>query len=51
MDSSIILLILFLFTTIGHDSEIGGNVWLKNSVPPFSRVYNKPPAPVIKTIA
>lgn len=38
-------------TTIGHDSEIGGNVWLKNSVPPFSRVYNKPPAPVIKTIA
>ncbi len=38
-------------TTIGHDSEIGGNVWLKDSVPPFSRVYNKPPAPVIKTIA
>ena len=37
-------------TTIGHDSEIGGNVWLKDSVPPFSRVYNKPPAPVIKTI-
>jgi len=37
-------------TTIGHDSEIGGNVWLKDSVPPFSRVYNKPPAPVIKEI-
>ncbi len=37
-------------TTIGHDSEIGGNVWLKDSVPPFSRVYNKPPAPVIKAI-
>ena len=37
-------------TTIGHDSEIGGNVWLKDSVPPYSRVYNKPPAPVIKTI-
>ncbi len=37
-------------TTIGHDSEIGGNVWLKDSVPPNSRVYNKPPAPVIKTI-
>lgn len=37
-------------TTIGHDSEIGGNVWIKDSVPPFSRVYNKPPAPVIKTI-
>jgi len=37
-------------TTIGHDSEIGGNVWLKESVPPFSRVYNKPPAPVIKSI-
>ena len=37
-------------TTIGHDSEIGGNVWIKESVPPYSRVYNKPPAPVIKTI-
>ncbi len=37
-------------TTIGHDSEIGGSVWLIESVPPNSRVYNKPPAPVIKTI-
>ena len=37
-------------TTIGHDSEIGGSVWLINSVPPCSRVYNKPPAPVIRTI-
>ena len=38
-------------TTIGHDSEIGGSVWLIESVPPNSRVYNKPPAPVIKTLA
>ena len=38
-------------TIIGHDSEIGGNVWLKDSIPPFSRVYNKPPAPVIKPIS
>ena len=38
-------------TTIGHDSEIGGNVWIKDSVPPNSRVYNKPPAPTIKTIS
>ena len=37
-------------TTIGHDSEIGGSVWLISSVPPNSRVYNTPPAPVIKTI-
>ena len=37
-------------TTIGHDSEIGGSVWLIGSVPPYSRVYNKPPAPVIRTI-
>lgn len=37
-------------TTIGHDSEIGGNVWLKDSVPPFSRVYNRPPAPAIKSL-
>ena len=37
-------------TTIGHDSEIGGNVWIKESVPPNSRVDNKPPASVIKKI-
>ena len=37
-------------TTIGHDSEIGGSVWLISSVPPNSRVYNHPPAPVIKSI-
>ena len=38
-------------TVIGHDSEIGGSVWLIESVPPNSRVYNKPPAPVIKSIS
>ena len=37
-------------TTIGHDSEIGGSVWLVSSVPPYSRVYNRPPAPEIKAI-
>ena len=36
-------------TTIGHDSEIGGNVWLMDSIPPYSRVYNQTPAPRIKT--
>jgi serine O-acetyltransferase len=35
-------------TVIGHDSEIGGNVWLMQSIPPYSRVYNKPPAPTIR---
>jgi serine O-acetyltransferase len=25
-------------TTIGHDSVVGGNVWLTESVPPFSMV-------------
>ena len=35
-------------TTIGQDSEIGGSVWLISSVPPNSRVYNKPPAPEIR---
>lgn len=35
-------------TIIGHDSVIGGNVWLTHSVPPFSRVYNIQPSPVIK---
>jgi serine O-acetyltransferase len=38
-------------TVIGHDSEIGGNVWLRASIPPFSRVYNQQPAPVVKTLA
>ena len=37
-------------TTVGHDSEIGGSVWLISSVPPYSRVYNKPPAPTIRQI-
>jgi serine O-acetyltransferase len=27
-------------TVIGHDSVIGGNVWLTNSVPPCSTVYH-----------
>ena len=35
-------------TVIGHDSEIGGNVWLMESIPPFSRVYNQTPYPRIK---
>ena len=28
-------------TTIGHDSIIGGNVWLTEGVPPYSLVYHK----------
>jgi serine O-acetyltransferase len=35
-------------TVIGSDSTIGGNVWLTHSVPPFSRVYNAQPSPIIK---
>ena len=35
-------------TTIGDHSVIGGNVWLIQSVPPGSTVYNSQPAPVIK---
>ena len=27
-------------TTVGHDSVIGGNVWLTTSVPPRSFVYH-----------
>ncbi|MBX0332751.1 serine acetyltransferase [Pontibacter sp. HSC-14F20] len=29
-------------TVVGHDSIIGGNVWLTESVPPFARVYHHP---------
>jgi serine O-acetyltransferase len=37
-------------TRIGHDSVIGGNVWLTESVPPYSTVFNAEPSPVIKRI-
>lgn len=37
-------------THIGHDSVIGGNVWLTESVPPCSSVFNAQPAPVIKSV-
>lgn len=33
---------------IGHDSVIGGNVWLTHSVAPYSKVYNSQPNPTIK---
>ncbi len=36
-------------TVIGHHSVIGGNVWLIHSVPPYSKVYNSQPSPVVKT--
>lgn len=29
-------------TVIGHDSVIGGSVWLTESVPPHTKVYHKP---------
>ncbi len=35
-------------TRIGHDSIIGGNVWLTHTVPPYSRVYNAQPSPVVR---
>ena len=35
-------------TRIGHDSVIGGNVWLTQSVPPYSTVFNAQPSPYIK---
>lgn len=28
-------------TTVGHDSVIGGNVWLTHAVPPFSKLTYK----------
>lgn len=35
-------------TKIGHDSVIGGNIWLTQSIPPHSRVYQLQPTPQIK---
>ncbi|MFO7870606.1 MAG: serine O-acetyltransferase EpsC [Kiritimatiellia bacterium] len=34
--------------TIGKGSVIGGNVWLTHSVPPYSKVYNRQPTPLVK---
>lgn len=34
--------------TIGHHSVIGGNVWLTESVPPYSTVYTSVPRPNIR---
>lgn len=34
-------------TRIGHDSVIGGNVWLTHSIDPYSTVYNADPPPLI----
>jgi len=34
--------------SIGHHSVIGGNVWLTQSVPPYSTVFNAQPSPVIR---
>lgn len=36
-------------TTIGHNSVIGGNVWLTESIPPYSNVYATQPKPAIKS--
>ena len=36
-------------TIIGRGSTIGGNVWLVTSVPPGSKIYNKPAGYVVKT--
>ena len=33
---------------IGHDSIIGGNVWLTHSVEPYSKVYNSQPNPTVR---
>ena len=35
--------------SIGHHSVIGGNVWLTESVPPHSTVFNTQPSPSIRT--
>ena len=35
-------------TKIGAHSVIGGNIWLTQSVPPNSKVYNAQPSPIIE---
>jgi serine O-acetyltransferase len=36
-------------TVIGRGSTIGGNVWIHESIPPFTRVQIKPPAQRVQT--
>ena len=38
-------------TVIGHHSEVGGNVWLRNSIPPYTKVYNSRPSLNIRSDA
>jgi len=35
-------------TVIGSHSVIGGNVWITESIPPYSRVYHRPQIEVRK---
>ena len=37
-------------TVIGHHSIVGGNVWLTSSIPPYSKIYHRPEAPVNENI-
>ncbi|MCU6599003.1 serine acetyltransferase [Peribacillus frigoritolerans] len=37
-------------TVIGQNSIIGGNVWLTESVPPNSKVYNIQPSPLLRKV-
>ena len=36
-------------TVVGEGSIIGGNVWLTHSVPPYTRVMNQQPKPLLQT--
>ena len=36
-------------TVVGHHSIIGGNVWLTNSVDPYTTVYHQPNSRFIET--
>jgi serine O-acetyltransferase len=35
-------------TVVGHNSVVGGNVWLTKSVPPGSLVYHNPEITVVE---
>jgi len=38
-------------TIIGHHSVIGGNVWLTESVPPYTKVFHRPQIEISNKIA
>lgn len=38
-------------TVVGHHSIVGGNVWLTESVPPYTKIFHRPQIEMSKKVA